>query len=171
MMKLRKLAATLIAALTIGTAAMTAAVPPSATVADGYYVTTANSFLSLRAGAGTNFRELDRLGKYTSVRVDEIAGDWAYVFVPSRNEYGYVYMGYLTPDGNSGYNNGSVKTCCVKESYLALRTAPSFQRENEIGKIWAGQTVNVQWYTNNGYAYVYAPTLGMNGYVNASFIR
>ena len=77
----------------------------------------------------------------------------------------------LTPDGNSGYNNSSVKTCCVKESYLALRTAPSFQRENEIGKIWAGQTVNVQWYTNNGYAYVYAPTLGMNGYVNASFIR
>ena len=168
-MKIRKMAATIIATLMIGATAMAAAVPAGASSADGYYVTTANSFLSLRTGAGTGYSEIDRLGYNTTVQVLGYEGNWAYVFVPARNEYGFVSTSYIAADSGSYY--GNVKTCCVKESYLALRTYPSFQRENEIGKIWAGQTVNVQWYTDNGYAYVYAPTLGMYGYVNASFIR
>ena len=167
MMKIRKIAAALIAALTIGAVSIAATVPASASTADGYYLTTANTFLSLRTGPGTEYTEIDRLGMYTNVHVEYFSGNWAYVYVPSRNENGYVYSGYLTPAGTGSSN---VKTCCVATGYLALRTAPSYDDSNEIAPIWAGQQVEVQWYTNNGYAYVYAPTVGCCGYVNASYI-
>ena len=169
---MKKIIAVIIAALTISATAITATVPASAS--NGYYLTTADTFLSLRTGPDTSYTEIDRLGIYTSVRVDHYEGNWAYVYVPARGEYGYVYSGYLTPDNDiltSGTNNNSTtKTCCVNSGYLALRTYPSYNDANEIGAIYAGQKVQVEWYTDNGYAYVYAPTLGCYGYVNAGYI-
>ena len=60
-------------------------------------------------------------------------------------------------------------TVRVETGYLALRTAPAYDYTNEIGKLWTGNKVQVYSYSG-GYAYVYAPSLGLYGYVNASYI-
>ena len=165
---MKKMITAIIAALTISATAITAAIPASA--AYNSYITTANDFLSVRTGPGTEYREFDRLSLYTTVEVDHYEGNWAYVYIPSRGEWGFVYSGYLAPDNSCTSYNTSTKTCCVSNGYLALRTNPSYDDANEIGAIYAGQKVEVEWYTDNGYAYVYAPTLGCYGYVNASYI-
>ncbi|MDO5132710.1 MAG: hypothetical protein Q4D81_06990 [Eubacteriales bacterium] len=66
-------------------------------------------------------------------------------------------------------------TCTVKveKGYLALRTAPKYDKKNEIGKLYTGDTV-VECPTNrddNGYCYVYSPKLHKHGYVNADYIE
>ncbi len=110
MKKTNKIAAITLAAL----AALTlSAIPSIASVPNGDYTTTAQSFLSLRTGAGTQFTETDRLGFGTKVTVQADAGDWSYVFVPSKGEYGYVYNGYLAAAGQQAapaQNNGATRT-------------------------------------------------------------
>lgn len=131
------------------------------------YTVHVSDFLALRSGPGTGYDEIDRLSNGTIVRVNSFSGNWANVYVPSRDEWGYVYTSYIS---KTSLPLGT-RTCNVTESYLALRTEPAFRYENEIGKIWRGQKVDVKWYTNTGYAYVYAPTLDKEGYVNAEFLK
>ena len=62
------------------------------------------------------------------------------------------------------------KTVSV-DGYLALRTAPSFDASNEIGKLHSGDTVLVTGSQSSGsYVWVYSPKYNTNGYVNAGFI-
>ena len=172
MKKTNKIAAITLAAL----AALTlSAIPSIASVPNGDYTTTAQSFLSLRTGAGTQFTETDRLGFGTKVTVQADAGDWSYVFVPSKGEYGYVYNGYLAAAGQQAapaQNNGATRTVAnLQSGYLAVRTAPEYKYENEIGRLSNGMAVQITGgYSGNGYVWVYAPALGISGWVNQSFI-
>lgn len=80
----------------------------------------------------------------------------------------------------SGSLSGSYSTWTVfgtnsaNGHYLALRSAPATNAANEIGKLWDGQTVQVYSNSYSNYSdtfwYVYAPSLGLWGYVNSNYI-
>ena len=60
-------------------------------------------------------------------------------------------------------------TVKVASGYLALRSAPSFNASNEIGKLYTGETVEVQDYSGQ-YWWVYSPKLNRSGYVNSDYL-
>lgn len=66
----------------------------------------------------------------------------------------------------SGY---TVYAASVSSGYLALRSEQSFSESNEIGQLYNGDKIYV---IDSGsyYWYVYAPKLGMYGYVNSEFV-
>ena len=67
-------------------------------------------------------------------------------------------------------DSGMTYTVSVSEGYLALRTAKAFDAANEIGKLYTGNTVQVVDTSDSTYWYVYAPSLGKNGYVNRNYL-
>lgn len=78
---------------------------------------------------------------------------------------------------------GVWKTVCnLDGGYLAIRTAPSANYENEINHIGLknGEKVQVTGATVQGtgfgggtayYTWVYAPKFGVSGFVNAAYLR
>ena len=63
-------------------------------------------------------------------------------------------------------------TVVVDQGYLALRTAPTYDASNEIGKLYTGDLVQrISSNTYGSYIEVYSPKLGASGYVNAGFVR
>ena len=82
--------------------------------------------------------------------------------------------------GVEGYNYGNgwrtVKN--LQGGYLALRTAPCYDYNNEIrgSESYNGQQLQitgsyVQGTDGRTYVWVYNPRSGMSGYVNASYLR
>ena len=79
--------------------------------------------------------------------------------------------------------NGTWKTVCnLQGGYLAIRTAPATQYENEINHIGLKNGDQVQitgaYVQGTGfgggaatYVWVYAPKFGCSGYVNASYLQ
>lgn len=64
-------------------------------------------------------------------------------------------------------------TVKVKKNYLALRKAKAFKAENEIGKLYSGDTV-IHCPTdseNETYWYVYSPKHKKLGYVNRNYLK
>ena len=71
----------------------------------------------------------------------------------------------------SGYDGSWRVVCNLQSGWLALRTAPAYDYSNEIGQLYNGDSVQITGgYSGNGYVYVYAPRLGMSGWVNAGYI-
>ena len=70
----------------------------------------------------------------------------------------------------SNTSNGAWKTVYVTSNYLALRTAPSYDAANEIGKLYTGDKVQVVGGTSGSYVQVYSPKYGCTGWVNAGFL-
>ena len=58
----------------------------------------------------------------------------------------------------------------VQEGYLALRNAKAYDSSNEIGRLYTGDTVQVQDSSDSTYWYVYSPKLGKSGYVNSDYL-
>lgn len=58
----------------------------------------------------------------------------------------------------------------VESGYLALRTAQAYDYRNEIGKLYTGDTVEVQEYGSGDYWYVYSSKLKKYGYVNHNYL-
>lgn len=65
---------------------------------------------------------------------------------------------------------GTSYTVCVKEGYLALRTAKAYDDRNEIGELYTGDTVEVTDSSDSKYWYVYSPKHGKSGYVNKDYL-
>lgn len=63
-----------------------------------------------------------------------------------------------------------VRVCNLTTGYLALRTACAYDESNEIGCLFNGQGLQFQYWTVNGYAFVYSPKLKKSGYVNGDYI-
>ena len=83
--------------------------------------------------------------------------------------------------GGYGYDSGWRTVMGIQSGYLAIRTAPAADYNNEINHIGLhnGDKVQitgsyVQGTTFGGgaatYVWVYAPKFGISGYVNAAFI-
>ena len=65
---------------------------------------------------------------------------------------------------------GVWRTVYVSESYLALRSYPSYDSANEIGQLYTGDAVQIIGDVSGSYITVYSPQYGATGWVNAGFL-
>ena len=106
------------------------------------------------------------------MQVISSTGTYLYVYSADLGMYGNVNSNYLIGESSAAPNNvyyPDVHYVSVSSGYLALRNAQSFDSSNEIGKLYNGDRVEVVDYSGT-YWYVYAPTLGMYGYVNSEYL-
>ena len=132
-----------------------------------YTVKVDKNYLALRsAPAYDASNEIEKL--YTGDKIAVINKDddqYWYVYSPKFGKCGYVNKDYLT---TASYSYGDYKVK-VDKNYLALRSAPSYDANNEIGKLYTGDVVTVQ-EKRGQYWWVFSPKLGKEGYVNKDFL-
>ena len=128
-----------------------------------YYVDVSD-FLSVRASASSSSAELYRLSDGTIVNVRGWSGNWAYVYVPSVDDYGYVYGGYLVRGSES---EGKVRYVSVN-TFLSLRSQPT-SSSTEIRRLSNGTKVIIQ-SSGSSWSYVYVPSTDEYGYVYNDYL-
>ena len=146
-----------------------------------YGVTVAKGYLALRTAKAYDSRnEIGKLYNGDRVEVQDTAdSQYWYVYAPSLGKYGYVNKDYLYYI--SGANNSPAPAAApssgratyrvsVASGYLALRSAMAYDPSNEIGRLYSGDTVELQEKTGSQYWYVYSPSLGRSGYVNKDYL-
>ncbi len=135
-----------------------------------YRVQVSKGYLALRSAKSYDYQ--NEIGKlYTDDIVEVIdSGDrqYWYVYSSKLGRYGYVNCDYLVYYGGS--NTRLIYGVTVAKGYLALRSEMAYDPSNEIGKLYNGETVEVQDNSNSQYWYVYAPTLKKYGYVNCDYL-
>lgn len=99
---------------------------------------------------------------------EETGGYW-YVYAPEQDLLGYVKKESLKSlqkydDGNTNY------TVRVEKNYLALRNGKAYKWENEIGKMYTGDSVILLGNQDPTYWMVYSPLLKKAGYTNKNFL-
>lgn len=148
-----------------------------------------SDFLALRTGPSTDNEMIAKLAPNAQVTIIGQAGNWVKVYAPSVDRDGYVSANYLSKtkaastsksssekassknkssSDKAAYGDATYKKVFGTTNYLALRTATKYDDANEIAKLHDGDQVQVIEYNVNGsgYAKVYAPSVGMTGYVN-----
>ena len=73
--------------------------------------------------------------------------------------------------GNDGFGNENWKnaTPCVRIGYLALRSRPNYDEENELASIYNGEMFKVNINKWNG-DYIWASYYGTQGWVNSNYV-
>lgn len=134
-----------------------------------YYASVDSGYLALRTGKAYDYRnEIGCIYNGEPVYVVETPKEtYWYVFAPGLNLWGYVNSNYLVKGCSYTCDIYTVK---VESGYLALRNAQAYDSSNEIGRLYTGETVEVQNRTSGTYWYVYAPSLGQWGYVNRNYL-
>ena len=66
---------------------------------------------------------------------------------------------------------GTMYQVNVDKGYLALRNDKAYDSRNEIGQLYAGDTVEVTDTSDATYWYVYAASLNKSGYVNKDYLK
>ena len=80
-------------------------------------------------------------------------------------DYGFTQAAKNLPESGDGCHTVRV------DGYLALRSAPSYDASNEIGRLYTGDIVQrTSSNTVGSYIEVYSPKYGAYGYVNAGFL-
>ncbi|MDD3794975.1 MAG: hypothetical protein PHE06_03195 [Lachnospiraceae bacterium] len=137
-------------------------------------VSVSEGYLALRTAKAYDSRnEIGKLYSGDTVQVsDSSDATYWYVYSPKYGKYGYVNKDYLYGGSSSG--SGTVSkatwTVSVSEGYLALRTAKAYDSRNEIGKLYSGDTVQVNDSSDATYWYVYSSKYGKYGYVNKDYL-
>ena len=150
-------------------------IPSVAFAAEGSYTVKVDSgYLALRTAPAYESRnEIGQLYTGDVVDVQDSFSNSTYWWVYSSklNRSGWVNKNYLV--SNNGNNQGRYQgdyRVKVDKNYLALRTAPAFERSNEIGQLYNGDTVQL---INEGYGqywWVYSPKYDREGYVNKGYL-
>lgn len=137
-----------------------------------YYVAGVTQYLALRREKSyDSANEIGKLYNGECVQVLSREGTYWYVYAPKLGMYGYANGEYLTQTLTAADAGGKVYHVAGVDSYLALRSACAYDSENVIGKLYNGETVEFVRAGDNGYWYVYAPSLEQYGYVNSSFLE
>ncbi len=138
---------------------------------DGWTVKVDSGYLALRtAKAFDRSNEIGKLYTGDTVQVqDSSDSTYWYVYAPVLGKYGYVNKNYLLAPVSTPVS-GATWSVRVESGYLALRNAKAYDKNNEIGKLYTGDTVQVQDSSDSTYWYVYAPVLGKYGYVNKNYL-
>lgn len=71
---------------------------------------------------------------------------------------------------NLNSNTGTWKNVKVSSGYLALRSQPTYEYANEVAQLHNGDTVELMGGQSGSYVYVYSPSTGAYGWVNAGFL-
>ena len=137
-----------------------------------YSVKVSDGYLALRNAQAFDYNnEIGKLYTGDSFYVTQSGGgQYWYGYSPKLNKYGYVNKDYLTGNSSSGPSYSYPRTVKVSDGYLALRNARAFDYNNEIGKLYTGDTVYVQDSSTGQYWYVYSSSLGKYGYVNKDYL-
>lgn len=141
-----------------------------------------SDFLALRTGPSTDNEMIAKLAPNAQVTIIGQTGNWVKVYAPSVDRDGYVSANYLSKtkraeskssSEKAAYGDATYKKVFGTTNYLALRTATKYDDANEIAKLHDGDKVQVIEFNVNGsgYAKVYAPSVGMTGYVNNGYLR
>ena len=137
-----------------------------------YRVTVSSGYLALRND--TAYDASNEIGKlYTGDTVelcDMTTSAYWFVYSSKLDKYGYVNKDYLTAVSSTPIVSSGDYTVSVSSGYLALRNAKAFDASNEIGKLYSGDTVQVQDTSDSTYWYVYSPKYDKNGYVNRNYL-
>ena len=81
-------------------------------------------------------------------------------------DYGFAQAANNLPESGDGCH-----TVKVSDGYLALRSAPTYEASNEIGRLYTGDIVQrTSSRTSGSYIEVYSPKYNAYGYVNAGFL-
>lgn len=136
-------------------------------------VVTAHS-LTLREGAGTNYKAIGYLSKGTRVNVLSTSGNWSKVSV--NNKTGYVHSSYLENPSNNNNTSGSTGSTIQETYQTKYVTAPDgLNIRSGAGvnnKIVATMpykaAVQVSTTVNNGWAKVKYGNV--TGYVNVNYV-
>ena len=135
-----------------------------------YVVKVDNGYLALRsAPAYDSKNEIGALYTGDIVNVVDTTSNPTYwqVQTSKYSGTGWVNKNYLTYIGESVQGDYKVQ---VDKNYLALRTAPAFEKSNEIGQLYTGDTVTLLNKYNDEYWYVYSPKYDACGYVNCEYL-
>lgn len=129
-----------------------------------------SGYLALRSQASYNdSNEIGRLNTGDTVQVKDTSdSNYWYVYSPQLDKTGYVDKDYLTGGSEVTYPTMTVK---VEKGFLALRSGKAFDKNNEIGQLNTGDTVEIIEKEDSTYWYVYAPKLGKEGYVDKNYLR
>ena len=153
-------------------------------------VTGTRNYLALRTEPRTS--ESNEIGKLYNGETFYVTSSgyngFAYGYT-SRGQYGYVNANYLRtansqpaqsyqPAQNYNYQpaqsyqqtGASARPVVGTKNYLALRTSPVRSDDNEIGRLYNGQTFYVTDWLNSGFAYGYTSS-GQYGYVVSAYLR
>lgn len=87
---------------------------------------------------------------------------------PPRYSYNPPRNTYYQP--NNYYAQGTPRTVTGTNNYLGLRTTPTRNDRDEIGRLYNGQSFRVLEFRNDGFAYGIAPN-GQYGYVVSAYLR
>ena len=137
-----------------------------------YSVKVNDGYLALRNAQAFDYNnEIGKLYTGDSFYVTQTGGgQYWYGYSPKLKKYGYVNKDYLKSNSSSEPSYSTPRTVKVSDGYLALRNAQAFDYNNEIGKLYTGDTVYVQSAGSGQYWYVYSPNHGKYGYVNKDYL-
>lgn len=141
-------------------------------------VCVSDGYLTLRSSACNDpSNEIGRLynGYLVNANIDDInaCNQFVHVYCASLDKSGYVNVDYLV-DNYGETDDDVTMTVRVDDGFLALRNACDDTAESIVGRLYSGDIVTVSRSDiNSGYTYweVYAPSLGMRGYVNSNYLR
>ena len=167
----------------------------TAALADTQYVQTSMNFRSAPSTTanvigsipeGSSVDVLDSQNGWNLVRFNGVTGyihggNVAYTYTPapkastanvsSQSTKNYYDNGFSQAAYNVVNDDRTVRTVYVTDGYLALRSYPSYDDSNVVGQLYTGDTVELISNTTDGsYVQVFAPRLGLYGYVNAGFL-
>lgn len=137
-----------------------------------YRVVVSEGYLALRTAKAYDSRnEIGKLytGDLVTIQDSSDSRYW-YVYSSKLGKYGYVNKDYLEYYSSGDTASKLVYGVTVSKGYLALRTAKAYDSRNEIGKLYNGDTVEVQDSSDSQYWYVYSSKLGKYGYVNKDYL-
>lgn len=154
-----------------------------------YYVCVDRGYLALRNDKSNNSsNEIGQLYNGESVDIYD-ASDSTYwrVYSSKYDMFGYVNRNYLVhqadyvttciPDPcqtiilcGASHSYCDIRTVSVEKNYLALRNAKSYNKTNEIGQLYNGDTVHLIDTSDGTYWYVYSSKLDKSGYVNRNYL-
>ena len=144
-----------------------------------YTVSVASGYLALRTEPSYDSRnEIGQLYSGDTVEVKEKTNDtYWWVYSPKYGRNGYVNRNYLLGAGSSASapaatsSSGTTYNVTLDAGYLALRSSMEFSKDNEIGRLYNGDTVKLQEKSGDTYWYVYSPKLDKYGYVNKKYLK
>ena len=128
--------------------------------------------MNFRSGASTSSTIIGSVP--AGAQVEVLGQSNGFDLVKYNGVTGYIHSGNLgdsytapkqtvAPAKAQTSTNGTWKTVYVSDGYLAIRTAPAFDYNNEINHTGLNGT-------SATYVWVFAPKYGVSGYVNAAYL-
>ena len=140
-----------------------------AAMAIGVFAASSSTF------AYTQYTQTDmnfRKGPSTAATIIGSVPEGAKVDVIDNTVKNYFDYGFAQAANNLPESGDGCHTVKVSDGYLALRSAPTYEASNEIGRLYTGDIVQrTSSRTSGSYIEVYSPKYNAYGWVNAGFLN